>query len=462
MGLIGLRACIFGLAVLALPSSLLAQAAGDPHAGMHHDQGSQGWQFMQDGALFLMFNAQGGPRGETEIKAPNWWMGMARHSVGRGSLTVNLMLSLDPATVGAQGYSEIFQVGETFNGVPLIDHQHPHDFLMQAAAVYRLPLWSGVALTLAGAPVGEPALGPVAFMHRLSSFENPIAPLSHHTLDSTHVAMGVLTGSIDRGPIQVEASTFHGAEPDEQRWDLMDPGPLDSWSVRGWFRPSPSWSFQVSHGFLKQPEAAEEGDVGRTTVSGSWTRRRDESWTAVTAAWGRNHKIGGNYNAFLLEGSHAFGQALTVYGRAEHDQVETDVLRFGDARRPGRPEEGARRTARHDRLRVDADPRRQSQLLEARLMGLRRRRGRHRLRRAGAAPADPRRSSDLVSPVSASPCTLAHRMTDDHDDQPDAGDVIAACSLFLRAPFLKSVASSVCRSVTQLTHHPCPSTLDLL
>lgn len=329
MGLIGLRACIFGLAVLALPSSLLAQAAGDPHAGMHHDQGSQGWQFMQDGALFLMFNAQGGPRGETEIKAPNWWMGMARHSVGRGSLTVNLMLSLDPATVGAQGYSEIFQVGETFNGVPLIDHQHPHDFLMQAAAVYRLPLWSGVALTLAGAPVGEPALGPVAFMHRLSSFENPIAPLSHHTLDSTHVAMGVLTGLIDRGPIQVEASTFHGAEPDEQRWDLMDPGPLDSWSVRGWFRPSPSWSFQVSHGFLKQPEAAEEGDVGRTTASGSWTRRRDESWTAVTAAWGRNHKIGGNYNAFLLEGSHAFGQALTVYGRAEHDQVETDVLRFG-------------------------------------------------------------------------------------------------------------------------------------
>jgi hypothetical protein len=330
VGLIGARACVAALALLTITSPARAdQSASDPHAGMHHDQAVHGWQFMQDGALFLMFNAQGGPRGETEIKAPNWWMGMARHSAGRGSLTLNLMLSLDPATVGAQGYSEIFQVGETFNGGPLIDHQHPHDFLMQAAAVYRVPLWAGFAATLAGAPVGEPALGPVAFMHRLSSFENPIAPLSHHTLDSTHVAMGVLTGSIDRGPFQVEASTFHGAEPDEQRWDLMDPGPLDSWSVRGWYRPSPSWSFQVSHGFLKEPEASEEGNVGRTTISGSWTNRRDESWTAVTAAWGRNHKIGGNYNAFLLEASRAFGGAVTVYGRIEHDQVETDVLRFG-------------------------------------------------------------------------------------------------------------------------------------
>src|SRR6185312_12142260 len=201
------------LALLAVdrPAALADQDAQDPHAGMHHDQPAPGWQFMQDGAVFLMFNNQGGPRGETEIKAPNWWMGMASRKAGRGQLTLNLMLSLDPATVGAQGYSEIFQVGETYNGDPLIDHQHPHDFLMQASAVYRLPLTKGVRLTLAGAPVGEPALGPVAYMHRLSSYENPIAPLSHHTLDSTHVAMEVLSASIDRGPIQVEGSVFRGA-----------------------------------------------------------------------------------------------------------------------------------------------------------------------------------------------------------------------------------------------------------
>jgi hypothetical protein len=303
----------------------------DPHAGMQHQHGAMGpgWHFMQDAALFVMFNDQGSSRGETELKAPNWWMGMAQRTVGRGTLTINLMLSLDPATVQSQGYSEIFQIGETYQGDPLIDHQHPHDFLMQAAAVYRLPVGGGFNATFAGGPVGEPALGPIAFMHRLSAFENPIAPISHHTLDSTHIAMGVLTGAVDRGPFQIEASVFNGREPDEQRWDLMDPGPLDSWSVRGWYRPSPSWSVQVSHGYLTEPDISEEGDVRRTTASASWIRRNGDRWTAVTGGWGRNRKIGGDYNAFLLEATHDRIAGLIVYGRAEAVQLETDVLRFG-------------------------------------------------------------------------------------------------------------------------------------
>jgi hypothetical protein len=305
--------------------------AQDPHAGMQHEHGAtpaEGWQFMQDGVAFLMFNRQGGPRGDTEWKAPNWWMGMGRHRAGSGTFSFTLMLSLDPATVGAEGYSEIFQVGETFRGDPLIDRQHPHDFLMQASASWRVPLRGGYTLTLAGAPVGEPALGPVAFMHRLSSWDNPVAPLGHHTFDSTHIAMGVLTGAIERGPVQVESSLFNGREPDEQRWDLMDPGALDSWSVRGWYRPSASWAAQVSHGYLTNPEASEEGDVRRTTATLSWTPRRDRGWRGVTAGWGLNNKLGGAYNALLFEGSYGLG-AATLYGRAEHTQVETDVLRFG-------------------------------------------------------------------------------------------------------------------------------------
>ena len=228
--------------VVRLITSLLVSVAvatparaQDPHAGMQHEHGasSSGWELMQDGVVFLMFNRQGGPRGDTEWKAPNWCMGMGRHRAGPGTFSFTLMLSLDQATVGAEGYTEIFQVGETFRGDPLIDRQHPHDFLMQASASWRVPLRGGYTLTLAGARVGEPALGPVAFMHRLSSWDNPVAPLGHHTFDSTHIAMGVLTGAIERGPVQVESSLFNGREPDEQRWDLMDPGALDSWSVRG-------------------------------------------------------------------------------------------------------------------------------------------------------------------------------------------------------------------------------------
>src|SRR5690242_16046259 len=103
------------------------------------------WTFMQDGILFVMFNDQDSSRGERELRAPNWWMGMGQRPIKSGVLTVDVMLSLDRATVGAEGYSHIFQIGETFNGIALIDHQHPHDFLMQLAAVWRQPLARGVA-----------------------------------------------------------------------------------------------------------------------------------------------------------------------------------------------------------------------------------------------------------------------------------------------------------------------------
>jgi hypothetical protein len=283
---------------------------------------------MQDGVVWVTYNDQGGPRGGEDFGSQNWWMGMASRGAGGGRLQLNLMLSLDPWTVGKDGYREIFQVGETLDGRPLIDRQHPHDFLMQASVAWRTPLAKGFALTIAGAPVGEPALGPVAFMHRASAFENATAPLSHHTLDSTHIAMGVLTAGVDRGPFQVEASVFQGREPDEQRWDLMDVGPLDSWSVRTWYRPNPAWTFQVSHGYVTRPESFEEGNVRRTTASASWTRSHALGTTATTVAYGRNDKLRADYNALLLESTHTFGRNA-VYGRYEGLQVETDVLRFG-------------------------------------------------------------------------------------------------------------------------------------
>jgi len=310
-----------------LPALTFAQTSAPPrhdHAAMQ----ASSWHLMQDGVVFFNVNHQGSPRGGDELAVQNWWMGMAERPAGNGRLRFTLMLSLEPATLGDDGYREIFQVGETLDDLPLIDRQHPHDFLMQAAVAWRTPLGRGYSLTLAGAPVGEPALGPVTFMHRASAFENPTAPLAHHTFDSTHIAMGVLTAGLDRGPWQAEGSVFHGGEPDEQRWDLMDPGALDSWSVRGWFRPTSAWTLQASHGFLKTPEAHEPGDIRRTTASASWTRTRANGWTAATAAYGRNNKIGGDFNAFLAEATHTVG-ANSVYGRVESLQVESDVLRFG-------------------------------------------------------------------------------------------------------------------------------------
>ena len=325
---------LFAMSTLLVPAGARAQDPPPPSdagagAGQHDHMHmampmDDGWQFMQDGIVFAEFNQQGGPRGGNEFVVPNWWMGMASRKTSRGQLTFSGMLSLDPATVGKAGYREIFQAGEALDGRPLIDRQHPHDLFMQLAAVWRMPVTASTGFTLAGGPAGEPALGPVAFMHRASAADNPTAPLGHHTFDSTHIAFGVVTAAVDHGPWVIEGSLFNGREPDENRWDF-DFGPLDSFSGRVWYRPNDEWELQASSGRLKDPEELEPGDVVRSTVSAGWTRKSGQAISAVTVALGRNNTDHGNRSAFLLEGARHW-DANTVYGRFETVQVETALL----------------------------------------------------------------------------------------------------------------------------------------
>jgi hypothetical protein len=282
------------------------------------------WQFMQDGIVVGEFNRQGGPRGGKEFVAPNWWMGMAARSLRGGPLTLTAMFSLDPASVGKDGYREIFQVGEALGGVPLVDRQHPHDFFMQMAGSWRIPLTRSTGFTIAGGPVGEPALGPIAFMHRPSASDNPLAPVSHHVFDSTHVAFGVVTAAVDHGRWLIEGSVFNGREPDERRWNF-EIGALDSVSGRVWFRPADRWEFQVSTGHLKNPEQLEPGNVQRTTTSGSWLLRDGDDYTAVTVAYGVNASDHGRRHALLGEATRHFG-LNSLYARVEVLQVETAVF----------------------------------------------------------------------------------------------------------------------------------------
>lgn len=313
-----------GAALFSIFSSAVsAQDMSHDHMHMNMSPGNS-WELMQDGVVFAEFNHQGGPRGGNEFVVPNWWMGMASRETPRGRLTFTGMLSLDPATVGKDGYREIFQAGEALDGRPLIDRQHPHDLFMQLAAVWRMPVNESTGFTLAGGPVGEPALGPVAFMHRASAADNPTAPLGHHTFDSTHVAFGVVTAAIDHGPVVVEGSLFNGREPDENRWDF-DFGALDSFSGRLWYRPTDEWELQVSSGRLKEPEALEPGNIVRSTASASWTQQNGAAISSVTAAFGRNNTDHGARNAFFAEGSRHAGMN-TIYGRFEAVQIETALL----------------------------------------------------------------------------------------------------------------------------------------
>jgi hypothetical protein len=309
-------------AVLLLSGTDAAWAQHEHHGGAPAT--TPGWTFMQDGIVFGVYNHQGGPRGGDQLIVPNWWMGMLSRKVGTSDLTFTTMFSLDAATVGKKGYREIFQVGEAVDGEPLVDRQHPHDLMMQLAVVWRVPVGDNTGFTLAGGPSAEPALGPVAFMHRASAAENPFAPLGHHTLDSTHIAFGVVTAAVDRGPWTIEASVFNGREPDEDRWDF-DFGKMDSVSGRVWFKPTPEWEFQFSRGYLVEPEELSEGNIQRTTASASWMKRDGPDFVAITGGWGVNSAHDTLRHAVFGEATRKMGKT-SVFGRAEVVHVETDLL----------------------------------------------------------------------------------------------------------------------------------------
>jgi hypothetical protein len=256
------------------------------------------WMLMLHGLAFLSQVTESGPRGADKLFSTNWIMGMAERPLAGGHLLLRSMLSLEPLTIGKK-YPELFQTGETIGGRPIVDGQHPHDFFMELAAEYAHALGAGTTGYLYAAPFGDPALGPVAYPHRASAAEIPQAALSHHVQDSTHIAGSVVTLGAQRGVLGLAFSGFHGREPDENRWDI-DTGRIDSWSTRLTYDPSPNWSAQLSTGHLHRPEAAEPGDVQRTTASVSYSRPLTAGQLDTTIVAGHNRKTEGRPVSSLL------------------------------------------------------------------------------------------------------------------------------------------------------------------
>ncbi|HYV48924.1 MAG TPA: hypothetical protein VFA20_28890 [Myxococcaceae bacterium] len=271
---------------------------------MHaHHLHAAGWMVMLHYSVFAGVDSQLSQRGATLPVSANWVMAMADHSLLGGRFSARTMLTLEPLTAGGQGFPLLLQSGETYNNQPLHDFQHPHDLFMELAVSYQHALPAGLAFELYAAPSGEPALGPPAFMHRLSASSDPLPPLGHHWQDSTHVSFGVLTAGLFNRWAKLEGSWFNGREPDEFRWDF-DWAPFDSWSARLSLQPLDWLSAQVSHGFLQQPEALYPlNRIQRTTASLMVVQHPLKYATvAVTGSWG--HNVGSQErpsNSFLLE-----------------------------------------------------------------------------------------------------------------------------------------------------------------
>jgi hypothetical protein len=305
--------------VEASGTSRLAQAEG-MMPGLHFALG-RGWTGMAHGYAWGIWTDQGGPRGDDRLHVQSMAMLMAEKRFAGGRFQLKSMFSAEPA-MGDRGYPSLFATGETANGAPLVDRQHPHDLFMELAARVDVDIADGTTAFLYGGPVGEPALGPPAFMHRASAKLNPEAPIAHHWFDSTHITFGVVTAGVAGKTWQLEASAFRGEEPDEDRWDIEEPR-LDSWSVRATFNPSPNWALQVSHGRLDQPEALHPGeDEARTTASVHYNS--GHGLAAMAAFSAKDRRPGPTLTAWLAEANWDFAERHTLFGRVEN--VENDEL----------------------------------------------------------------------------------------------------------------------------------------
>lgn len=291
-----------------------------------HLMPSQRDMVMVQANVLPAYTDQGGPRGGTKFYAQSMAMAMWIHDLadvlGDGAkLTGQAMLSLEPA-MRHDGYPLLFATGEEAYGGPLVDRQHPHDLFMELSARLDVPVAPGLKAFVYGGPVGEPALGPSAFMHRASAQYNPEAPITHHWFDSTHITYGVVTAGLAGKTWQIEASAFRGQEPDENRWSIERPK-LDSWSVRASFAPSPAWALQVSYGKLKQPEASHPGEnERRTTASAHYNNGRGLSAMAAFSA--KKRVPGETRTAWLGEANWDANDHDTLFGRIEN--VSNDEL----------------------------------------------------------------------------------------------------------------------------------------
>jgi len=287
------------------------------------------WDFMFHGVAFILDAQQSGPRGRDKFFSTNWAMPAFIHKFGSSALTLRTMFSIEPLTVTHRRYPLLFQTGETAFGRAIVDGQHPHDFFIELAGRYDHMLNEKTQFFVYGGPVGEPALGPPAFPHRASASENPVAVLGHHYQDSTHLSNNVITLGFSGGPVQLEASTFHGGEPNENRWNI-DKGAPDSFASRLTMSPLKTLTGQFSIGRINDREPSEPGmDTLRTTASVQHNLRFMSGHVASSLIWGRNKDVHDDerriFNSYTFESTVQFGKNWT-WTRIENVDRDASLL----------------------------------------------------------------------------------------------------------------------------------------
>lgn len=220
-------------------------------AVMGHGAPSATWVGTVHGTAFVQYAATGGTRAAHQFGSVNWVEGRLSGPVGRGVLALGMMVSAEPWTLPAPGAPELLQVALPYQGVLVADRQPPHLALMDVSVAYLAPVARDLVAGVYLAGVGDPTLGPPAYLHRPAALDDPTLPLGHHTQDGTHGSEGVVSIDLATSTVHLEGSVFNGAHP--IAGDVLPTytgARLDSWGLRATVNPSARSSLAAWYGYV--------------------------------------------------------------------------------------------------------------------------------------------------------------------------------------------------------------------
>jgi hypothetical protein len=297
--------------------------------------------------VFGQYDRQGTIHGGGQLGVSDWEMATAAHEAGSGVFAATLGTSLESVVDGPRGYPELLQSGGSYQQARIANRQHPHPALMELAASFDQTLMEGLALSTFAAAVGEPAIGPVAYMHRPSAADDPFAPLAHHWEDATHDEDGVLAAGLYTRRVKLEGSAFNARESDRgNNLPEFTGARLDSYSGRLSVAASGRVMLSGWAGYLFDHDPLDPGTgmqrYGASMLTtlpgvgqGTWStalvwgldvhhhgaREHVHDPTAVVPL----HHLGASA---LLETTLDLGTKTAVFGRAEQVQKTADDLGF--------------------------------------------------------------------------------------------------------------------------------------
>ena len=280
---------------------------------------ARGWHLSVAGMADLQYVRTFDTRAAYQLGSVNRLMLETGAPWAKGVVRAYVMASVEPVTLTDRGAPQLLQVAFPSGSTTITDRAHPSPWIMQLAASYEHPLGQGTTLSLYGAAIGAPALGPPAYQHRASAATNPAVPLSHHAQDVTHASFGVLTWGVQSRGVRLEASAFNDRQPGDVGAVFFYRGArLDAYAARA-TAAAGAWSLFCSYGYLPATSGAHSHDTQHR--SGAGAAYNSAMWS-LTLVYGGNDPVGSGRlrHTVLAEAEGRSRDGHVVFARVEYVQ----------------------------------------------------------------------------------------------------------------------------------------------